>query len=180
MQTPTAPTSFHALTSTDPLVIELIGPEGPKGDTGPAGPQGPQGPKGDQGIQGPVGPEGLQGPAGPQGIPGQAGPSGAAEPIVTDVPASRTLTLADRRAYLKVNSGSVTLSVPTSAAVAFGVGSQITVMNAGSGTVGFAPLAGVTIVTPETRNLRKRGSAATITYLGGDTWHLIGDLELLP
>ena len=54
----------------------VIGPEGPQGETGPQGPQGetgPQGPQGEQGIQGETGP---QGPQGEQGIQGETGPQG--------------------------------------------------------------------------------------------------------
>jgi len=63
----------------------VVGPEGPQGETGPQGPQGiqgetgPQGPQGIQGETGPQGPQGIQGetgPQGPQGIQGETGPQG--------------------------------------------------------------------------------------------------------
>ena len=66
----------------------VIGAQGPKGDTGNQGPQGPagndgatgaQGPKGDTGATGPAGPTGERGPAGiqgPQGDVGLTGPQG--------------------------------------------------------------------------------------------------------
>lgn len=56
--------------------IGAIGPQGPKGDAGPAGPQGIQGERGLQGIQGPIGPKGDTGPAGPQGPQGPQGEPG--------------------------------------------------------------------------------------------------------
>lgn len=65
-ETPTSPTSFHDVTSSDPLVVEIIGPQGPQGDTGPEGQTGAQGPQGLQGEQGPAGPQGPQGPVSPE------------------------------------------------------------------------------------------------------------------
>lgn len=37
----------------------VVGPQGPKGDTGNTGATGPQGPKGDTGNTGPQGPQGI-------------------------------------------------------------------------------------------------------------------------
>lgn len=51
----------------------VMGPQGPKGDTGATGPQGP---KGATGATGPQGPKGDTGPQGPQGIQGETGPQG--------------------------------------------------------------------------------------------------------
>ncbi|KAA8726938.1 ExeM/NucH family extracellular endonuclease [Corynebacterium phocae] len=48
----------------------VVGPQGPQGNTGPAGPQGPQGNTGPAGPQGPQGNTGPAGPQGPQGAPG--------------------------------------------------------------------------------------------------------------
>lgn len=59
------------------------GPQGPKGDTGEQGnpgPQGPQGEKGDTGAVGPQGPKGDTGEAGPQGETGPQGPKGDTGP----------------------------------------------------------------------------------------------------
>ena len=61
---------------------QVVGAQGPKGNTGPQGPAGdpgPQGPKGDTGPQGPAGDPGPQGPkgdTGPQGPAGDTGPRG--------------------------------------------------------------------------------------------------------
>ncbi len=52
-------------------VVNMTGPEGPKGDTGPQGPEGTSGIKGDtgeQGIPGEKGEEGDQGPPGQMGL----------------------------------------------------------------------------------------------------------------
>ena len=53
--------------------IDLLGADGPKGDTGAAGAQGavgPQGLTGDAGVQGDQGADGVQGPQGIQGVQG--------------------------------------------------------------------------------------------------------------
>jgi hypothetical protein len=85
----TSPTSFHNVTSTDPLVSLILGEQGPEGPAGPAGttgqtgPQGidgPQGPTGLQGVQGATGPEGPQGPTGQDGTNGTNGATGPAGP----------------------------------------------------------------------------------------------------
>ena len=55
--------------------IDLLGADGPKGDTGAAGTQGavgPQGIIGDAGVQGDQGADGAQGPQGIQGVQGPA------------------------------------------------------------------------------------------------------------
>lgn len=57
----------------------IMGPQGPKGDTGDTGPQGQKGDTGDQGppgIQGPQGDIGPQGETGPKGDTGPQGPQG--------------------------------------------------------------------------------------------------------
>lgn len=62
----------------------IMGPQGPKGDTGPQGQKGDTGDQGPPGIQGPQGDIGPQGPAGVDGAPGEkgdTGPAGAAATI---------------------------------------------------------------------------------------------------
>lgn len=57
----------------------VVGPQGPKGDTGAQGPKGntgAQGPKGDKGPIGETGPKGDQGPIGETGPRGPQGPAG--------------------------------------------------------------------------------------------------------
>ena len=59
----------------------VVGPEGPQGETGPQGPQGIQGetgPQGPQGIQGETGPQGATGATGATGPQGPQGATGAA------------------------------------------------------------------------------------------------------
>jgi hypothetical protein len=85
--TQTAP-GVHTINATDEsgnwatatfTVVDMTGPQGPKGDTGAQGPtglQGQQGPKGDTGLQGSTGPQGPKGDTGPQGSQGDTGPQG--------------------------------------------------------------------------------------------------------
>lgn len=108
---PTSPTSFHAVSTSDPLITLLTGPagpaglpgeagpagtaglQGPQGEQGPAGPQGPQGLQGTPGvagIQGDIGPEGPTGPQGPQGIQGIQGPAGTGTVTSADVSGGTT------------------------------------------------------------------------------------------
>ena len=56
---------------------QVVGPQGPKGETGPQGPQGPRGATGPEGPQGQKGDTGPQGPQGKQGPQGEQGPKGA-------------------------------------------------------------------------------------------------------
>lgn len=74
----------------------VMGPQGPKGDTGATGPQGPkgdtgatgpQGPMGYTGAQGPKGDAGAAGPQGPKGDTGATGPQGPAGPNILGIEA---------------------------------------------------------------------------------------------
>lgn len=67
----------------NPAPVNVMGPQGPKGDTGATGAQGPQGetgPQGEQGPQGEVGPQGPQGEKGETGATGPQGPTGETGP----------------------------------------------------------------------------------------------------
>ena len=52
---------------------QVVGPQGPQGNTGA---QGPQGEKGETGARGPQGVKGDTGPQGPQGVKGDTGEQG--------------------------------------------------------------------------------------------------------
>lgn len=95
----------------------------------------------------------------------------------------RTITTSESLAagdvYVRVNSASaVNVTVPANADVDFPIGTQITVVAVGAGAVTIALGSGVTVLTSETRVLRKQGSAATLTKVGTDAWELAGDVEL--
>ena len=55
---------------------QVVGSQGPKGDTGPQGPQGKTGSQGPKGDTGPQGPQGKTGSQGPKGDTGPQGPQG--------------------------------------------------------------------------------------------------------
>jgi len=75
------------------------------------------------------------------------------------------------------SSSPVAIVVPPSAAVAFVAGTQISVVQMGSGQVTFVAGSGVTIRTPETLKLAKQYAVATIILVGTDEWLLAGYLE---
>lgn len=65
-----------SITGTSPnQVLNLVLPQGEKGDTGEQGPTGPQGIKGEQGERGPQGEKGLKGDKGEKGDKGDPGSS---------------------------------------------------------------------------------------------------------
>jgi len=90
--------------------------------------------------------------------------------------ASYTLVLTDKAKIVEMGVGSAnTLTVPINSSVAFPVGTQINIVQTGSGqtTVGGA---GVTINTATTLKLRAQWSAATLIKRAENTWVLVGDL----
>jgi hypothetical protein len=60
----------------EPLIWDVLGPQGPTGEQGAPGPAGPQGPTGATGPQGLIGPQGTTGPKGDTGSEGPQGPAG--------------------------------------------------------------------------------------------------------
>jgi hypothetical protein len=71
---------------------QVVGAQGPQGETGPQGPQGDTGPQGPQGIQGETGPQGIQGIQGIQGETGAQGPAGA-DGVTPNIQVGTTTTL---------------------------------------------------------------------------------------
>jgi len=78
------------------------------------------------------------------------------------------------------NASPNTVTVPSNSSVAFVVGTQITVRQAGAGQTTIAAGTGVTINTPETLALKGQHSAATLIKVAADEWDLTGDLETAP
>lgn len=95
--------------------------------------------------------------------------------------ANYTLALVDAGAYVRMNlAGANTLTVPKNSVVAFPIGTVIHLRQVGAGKTTVSPVDGtVTINTPETTNLRKQGSSASLIKVATDTWDLTGDLELV-
>jgi hypothetical protein len=78
------------------------------------------------------------------------------------------------------NAGTITLTVPPAASVAYPAGTIIDVAQYGAGQVTVAAGAGVTIQTSSTLKLRTQWSTASLVLTAtADTWVLVGDLEPL-
>lgn len=93
--------------------------------------------------------------------------------------ASRTLLLTDKNRFIKMTSGSAnTVTVPTNASVAFPVGSQIHIIQYGSGKTQVIPVSGtVTLYATPGAYLRAQYSAATLLKCDTNIWMLMGDLS---
>jgi len=91
--------------------------------------------------------------------------------------ASYTLVLADKAKVVEMSVGSANnLTVPLNATVAFPVGTQIHIVQTGSGQTTVVATGGVTINTATTLKLRAQWSAATLVKRAENTWVLVGDL----
>lgn len=91
----------------NPTPINIMGPQGPAGDTGAQGPQGlagatgAQGPKGETGATGPQGEQGIQGQKGEQGIQGPAGQDLVNQgEIITPTDGTVTLAMIPNKQYI--------------------------------------------------------------------------------
>lgn len=87
-----------------------------------------------------------------------------------------TLTDADNVLVLFNNSGSMTATVPTNAAVPFPIGCQIQILRTGTAPVQIVSSAGVTVGTTDGYYIRTQYSSATILKINTDEWVLIGDV----
>jgi len=89
-----------------------------------------------------------------------------------------TFVLADNGKYCRfTNSGAVTVTVPPNSSVAFAAGTQIDVIQGGTGKVTFAQGSGVTINSLNgNKSLVGRYAGGTLIKVGADTWDLVGSL----
>ncbi len=91
--------------------------------------------------------------------------------------ASYTLVLADKAKVVEMSVGSANnLTVPLNASVAFPVGTQIHIVQTGSGQTTVVATAGVTINSATTLKMRAQWAAATLIKRAENTWVLLGDL----
>jgi hypothetical protein len=91
--------------------------------------------------------------------------------------ASYTLVAGDRGKLVEMNVGSAnTLTVPLNSTVAYPVGTQIDILQVGSGQTTVAGAAGVTINGTPGLKIRAQWGGATLIKRATDTWVLIGDL----
>jgi hypothetical protein len=93
--------------------------------------------------------------------------------------ASYTLVLSDKDKLIEMNSSSAnSLTVPLNSAQAFPVGSQINILQTGTGQTTVAATSGVTINATPGLKLRARWSSATLIKRAENVWVLAGDLVL--
>jgi hypothetical protein len=92
--------------------------------------------------------------------------------------ASYTLLLADKNKVVEMSVGSANnLTVPTNANVAYPLGSQIMVLQTGSGQTTIVGQGGVTVNGTPGLKLRTQWSMATLIKRATDTWVAVGDLS---
>jgi hypothetical protein len=75
------------------------------------------------------------------------------------------------------NAAAITFTIPPNSSVAFGIGTQINIMQLGAGQVTVSPGAGVTLRSAGSK-LKTNGqyAVATCCKIGTDTWVIIGNL----
>lgn len=100
-------------------------------------------------------------------------------PLNTQTGTTYTLVAGDAGDLVTLtNSSPITLTVPTNASVPFAVGSQITIIQSGSGNVTVVGDTGVVVSSADgDLKLRTQWSAATLIKTGTNTWVLIGDIK---
>lgn len=75
------------------------------------------------------------------------------------------------------NASAITFTVPLNSSVAFGIGTQINIMQLGAGQVTISPTGGVTIRSNGSKlKLNGQYAVATIAKIATDTWVAIGNL----
>lgn len=89
-----------------------------------------------------------------------------------------TLALTDVAYIVEMNNASAnTLTVPPNSSVAFPVGSQLIILQTGSGQTSVAAGSGVTINSSGSKlKLTGQWSAATLIKRATNTWVLVGDI----
>ena len=90
-----------------------------------------------------------------------------------------TLGLNDKGSYFNTSAGSaIAITIPTNAAVAFPIGTQIWFVQEGAGVPTFTGDTGVTLRTRSaSRQPFARYSEVKLTKTGTDEWYLTGDLK---
>jgi hypothetical protein len=89
-----------------------------------------------------------------------------------------TTVLSDDGKLITCNNGSaITLTIPPNGTVAYGIGTQINIMQLGAGQVTIAPGAGVTIRSAGSKlKTTAQYAVATCVKIASDTWVAVGNL----
>jgi hypothetical protein len=91
---------------------------------------------------------------------------------------SYTLVLSDRDKIVEISNVSAnTLTIPLNSSVAYPVGSQVQILQTGTGQTTLTPTGGVTLNGTPGLKLRAQWSSATLIKRATDTWIAIGDLS---
>ncbi len=92
---------------------------------------------------------------------------------------SFTIGISHRNKVITMNgTAAQTITIPTNATVALPVGTQIIVIQQGSGTVTFAPASGVTLFSKDTkRTIDGQYTGITLIKTASDIWSLVGALK---
>jgi len=76
------------------------------------------------------------------------------------------------------NASAITLTVPPNSSVAFGIGTQVNIMQLGAGQVTIAAGGGVTLRSNSSKvKLTGQYAVATCCKIATDTWVLVGNLS---
>ena len=89
-----------------------------------------------------------------------------------------TTVLGDDGKLVTLDNGSaITLTIPPNGTVAYGIGTQINIMQLGAGQVTIAPGAGVTIRSAGSKlKTSAQYAVATCVKIASDTWVAVGNL----
>jgi ribosomal protein S10 len=89
-----------------------------------------------------------------------------------------TLSLTDTSKLITLsNAAAITVTVPANASVAFSIGAQINLVQAGAGKVTFSPAAGVTINSKAgNKSISQQWVGVSLIKTDTDVWLLLGDL----
>jgi hypothetical protein len=100
--------------------------------------------------------------------------------LIVEKTASHTLVLSDKDKLIEMNSSSANdLIVPLNSSQEFPIGSQINILQTGTGQTTVAPVSGgVTINATPGLKLRARWSSATLIKRAENVWVLAGDIVL--
>jgi hypothetical protein len=88
------------------------------------------------------------------------------------------LVLADKDKLVEISNASAnTLTVPANSSVAFPIGTQMTILQTGTGQTTIAAAGGVTVNATPGLKLRAQWSSVTLIKRATDTWVALGDLQ---
>jgi hypothetical protein len=92
---------------------------------------------------------------------------------------SYTTVLADDGKLITLdNAAAITLTIPPNGTVAYGIGTQLNIMQLGAGQVTITPGAGVTIRSAGSRlKTNAQYAVATCVKIASDTWVAVGNLS---